>query len=133
MNNITIKSLTLFLIFISFGYAEDPFSRSFSTPSSNSSGSSDISMSGSNEDNSIHPMVRYDVNKYFVKGTITSDEGALAIISLPGDKDYFLFLGDPLGNDLHTIRSINQDFIILSKSNGEGVSISVSNPIRIGN
>jgi Tfp pilus assembly protein PilP len=125
--------LTIIAMFAtSFAHAEDPFSRSFSAPSSLAPSSSDISMGSSNSDDSIHPMVRYDVTKYFVKGVISSQEGALAVVSLPGDKDYFLFLGDPLGNDLHTIRDINQDFIVLSKSNGEDVSITVSNPIRGG-
>jgi Tfp pilus assembly protein PilP len=110
--------------------AEDPFARSFSSPTTSSGNSADMSLTNVNQDDSIHPMVRYDVTKYFIKGVITSAKGALAIVSLPGNKDYFLFTGDPLGNDLHTIREIGQDFVILGKSNGEDVSIRVSNPVQ---
>jgi len=114
----------------SIAYAEDPFSRSFSSPTSSSSGVDMNLGSSSNENDGIHPMVRYDVSKYYIKGVITAESGSLAIVSLPGDKDYFLFLGDPLGNDLHTIKNITQNFVVLGKSNGEDVSINVLNPIQ---
>ena len=111
--------------------AEDPFSRSFSSPTSSTG--SDFSVMDSNNqpiDDGIHPMMRYDLSKYFVKGTLDSSNGSLAIVSLPGDKDYILFLGDPLGNDMHTIKDISQDFIILGKSTGEDVTISVMNVMQ---
>lgn len=116
------------LTMTSMSHAEDPFSRSFSAPITNDTESS--LTSPVSQDDGIHPMVRYDVSKYFVKGVIISENGSLAIVSIPGAKDYFLFLGDPLGNNLHTIKDITQNFVILGKSNGEDVSISVSNPIQ---
>ena len=137
MKKINLK-IILSIIVMLFGttvFAEDPFSRSFSAPTSNS-GEISMSSSGSSgsQDDGIHPMMRHDVNKYYIKGVIISKNGSLAIVSLPGDKDYFLFLGDPLGNDLHIIKEINQDFVILSKSDGEeifpDVSITVVNPIQ---
>ena len=130
LDRLSLKIIFLFLIMSSFVYAEDPFSRSFSSPTSSSSGVDMNLGSGSNENDGIHPMVRYDVSKYYIKGVITAESGSLAIVSLPGDKDYILFLGDPLGNDLHTIKDISQDFVVLSKSNGEEVSINVLNPIQ---
>ena len=131
LNSLSLKIIFLLIMFTSLAYAEDPFSRSFSAPTSSNSNIGDISLSSSsNQDDGIHPMVRYDVSKYYIKGVITAKDGSLAIVSLPGAKDYFLFLGDPLGNDLHTIKNITQDFVILGKSNGEDVSISVLNPIQ---
>tara|TARA_B110000444_G_C18621082_1_gene492181 strand:+ start:141 stop:551 length:411 start_codon:yes stop_codon:yes gene_type:complete len=130
LDRLSLKIIFLVLIMSSFVYAEDPFSRSFSSPTSSSSGVDMNLGSGSNENDGIHPMVRYDVSKYYIKGVITAESGSLAIVSLPGDKDYILFLGDPLGNDLHTIKDISQDFVVLSKSNGEEVSINVLNPIQ---
>lgn len=130
LDRLSLKIIFLLLIMSSFVYAEDPFSRSFSSPTSSSSGVDMNLGSGSNENDGIHPMVRYDVSKYYIKGVITAESGSLAIVSLPGDKDYILFLGDPLGNDLHTIKDISQDFVVLSKSNGEDVSINVLNPIQ---
>ena len=130
MNSLNFKIIFLLITVSSIAYAEDPFSRSFSSPTSSSSAVDMNLGSGSNENDGIHPMVRYDVSKYYIKGVITSESGSLAIVSLPGDKDYFLFLGDPLGNDLHTIKNISQDFVVVSKSNGEDVSINVLNPIQ---
>ena len=130
MNSLNFKIIFLLITVSSIAYAEDPFSRSFSSPTSSSSAVDMNLGSGSNENDGIHPMVRYDVSKYYIKGVITSESGSLAIVSLPGDKDYFLFLGDPLGNDLHTITNISQDFVVVSKSNGEDISINVLNPIQ---
>ena len=130
MNSLNFKIIFLLITVSSIAYAEDPFSRSFSSPTSSSSAVDMNLGSGSNENDGIHPMVRYDVSKYYIKGVITSESGSLAIVSLPGDKDYFLFLGDPLGNDLHTITNISQDFVVVSKSNGEDISINVLNHIQ---
>tara|TARA_B100000780_G_C21106855_1_gene447032 strand:+ start:1014 stop:1421 length:408 start_codon:yes stop_codon:yes gene_type:complete len=129
INSLNLKVIFLLITMTSIAYAEDPFSRSFSSPTSSSGADMNLG-SASNENDGIHPMVRYDVSKYYIKGVITAKSGSLAIVSLPGDKDYFLFLGDPLGNDLHTIKNISQDFVVLSKSNGEDVSINVLNPIQ---
>ena len=41
-----------------------------------------------------------------------------------------MFPGDPIGNDLHIIKTINQDFITAGKnSSEEELTIAVSNPI----
>tara|TARA_B110000444_G_scaffold257565_1_gene296280 strand:+ start:4539 stop:4955 length:417 start_codon:yes stop_codon:yes gene_type:complete len=132
LNNLSLNVIFLLIMVTSAVHAEDPFSRSFSSPTSSISASvGDMNLgSGSNENDGIHPMVRYDVTKYYIKGVITAENGSLAIVSLPGDKDYFLFLGDPLGNNMHTIKNITQDFVLLGKSNGEDVTIGVLNPIQ---
>ena len=118
------------LISLSFAYAEDPFSRSFSTPSTVTG---DLTLTDDGSD-AVHPMMKYDVAKYFVKGVIVSLEGSIAVMSIPGGKDYVMFPGDPIGNDLHTIKSIDQDYIIVGKnSSDEEIIISVSNPLLATN
>ena len=123
---IFIAAFVLTLVFVQNIFAEDPFSRSFSTPSTLSSEAAMI------EDSSdgIHPMMKHSVSKYFVKGVIVSSEGSIAVMSLPGGKDYIMFAGDPIGNDMHTIQVITQDYIIAGKnSSDEEITITVSNPV----
>ncbi len=114
------------IICINTAKAEDPFSRSFSTPSTLSNDIATLDDSG----DGIHPMMKYPISKYFLKGVIVSLEGSIAVMSIPGGKDYIMFPGDPIGNDLHIIKTINQDFITAGKnSSEEELTIAVSNPI----
>ena len=127
---IFIAAFVLTLVFVQNIFAEDPFSRSFSTPSTLSTEAAMI------EDSSdgIHPMMKHSVSKYFVKGVIVSSEGSIAVMSLPGGKDYIMFAGDPIGNDMHTIQVITQDYIIAGKnSSDEEITITVSNPVMATN
>ena len=127
---IFIAAFVLTFVFVQNIFAEDPFSRSFSTPSTLSSEAAMI------EDSSdgIHPMMKHSVSKYFVKGVIVSSEGSIAVMSLPGGKDYIMFAGDPIGNDMHTIQVITQDYIIAGKnSSDEEITITVSNPVMATN
>ena len=116
----------LILLMVGSAFAEDPFSRSFSTPSTLSS---DVSVIEDVSDG-IHPMMRHSVLKYHVKGVIVSNEGVIAIMSLPGGKDYVMFQGDPIGNDMYVIDEILEDYVVAIKNaTGETVSIPVSNPV----
>lgn len=127
---IFIAAFVLTFVFVQNIFAEDPFSRSFSTPSTLSTEAAMI------EDSSdgIHPMMKHSVSKYFVKGVIVSSEGSIAVMSLPGGKDYIMFAGDPIGNDMHTIQVITQDYIIAGKnSSDEEITITVSNPMMATN
>lgn len=127
---IFIAAFVLTFVFVQNIFAEDPFSRSFSTPSTLSTEAAMI------EDSSdgIHPMMKHSVSKYFVKGVIVSSEGSIAVMSLPGGKDYIMFAGDPIGNDMHTIQVITQDYIIAGKnSSDEEITITVSNPVMATN
>ena len=126
MRNLILFTI-LYICFVTVSYAEeDPFSRTF-TPQAFSLDAT-ITSSDLSIDNSVHPMIRYDVNKYLLKGVISSQKGSLAIVSLPGSDDYILFEGDPIGNEMHTIQKIEIDFIIVGKNSGDEVSISVLNP-----
>ena len=124
--------ILIFLNFCNFANAEDPFSRSFSTPMLNSAGGDPLLgfESMENVDEGVHPMIRYPIERYIVKGVVISNKGSIAIISAPGSAvSEILFLGDPLGNDMHTIHLISNDFILASNNSGEDVSIYVSNPM----
>ena len=91
----------------------DPFSRSFTQQSSGDQ--TQMSSSPASGDASVHPMVRLSIEQYFVKGVVTSPKGSLAIISFPGGDDYFLYVGDLIGNDSHSLKSISTDKITVSK------------------
>ena len=107
-------------------YAEDPFSRSFSAPVTPSGEAAIME----NDSDGVHPMMQYDITKYFVKGVISSTQGSIAIMSIAGGKDYIMFAGDPIGNDMHIIETISKDFIVAGKnSTDEETTIPVSNPI----
>ena len=120
----------IFLNFYNLANAEDPFSRSFSTPMIGSMGDPLGFDSKEDVDNGVHPMMRYPIERYIIKGVVISNEGSLAIVSAPGSPvNEILFIGDPLGNDMHTIKLISNDFILASNNSGEDVSIYVSNPM----
>ncbi len=113
-----------------YAHAEDPFSRSFTTPIVGSANDTLGYEGMDNPEDAVHPMMRYPIERYIVQGVVISNEGSIAIVSPPGSiSPEILFIGDPLGNDMHTIKNITNDFIIAGKNNGEDVSLSVSNPI----
>ena len=53
-------------------------------------------------ENNLHPLLRYDLNKYLVIGTVlelTNDKRSLAIIRAPGGSIHIVFLEDILSNN----------------------------------
>tara|TARA_Y100000389_G_scaffold188655_1_gene211491 strand:- start:490 stop:906 length:417 start_codon:yes stop_codon:yes gene_type:complete len=121
--------ISFILTILSTGYLSadvDPFSRSFTQQSSGDQ--TQMSSSPASGDASIHPMVRLSIEQYFVKGVVTSTKGSLAIISFPGGDDYFLYVGDLIGNDSHSLKSISTDKITVSKEDAEDTEIQVFNP-----
>ena len=129
--NIFIVVFLLAFVFVQKIIAEeDPFSRNFSTLSTLSTEASTEAAIIEDSSDGIHPMMKHNISKYFVKGVIVSTKGSIAVMSLPGGKDYIMFTGDPIGNDMHTIQIITQDYIIAHKnSSDEKVTITVSNPV----
>ena len=128
-----MKNKIIYIAFIltimSTGYLSadvDPFSRSFTQQSSGDQ--TQMSSSPASGDASIHPMVRLSIEQYFVKGVVTSSKGSLAIISFPGGDDYFLYVGDLIGNDSHSLKSISTDKITVSKEDADDTEIQVFNP-----
>ena len=121
--------ISYILTILSTGYLSadvDPFSRSFTQQSSGDQ--TQMSSSPASGDASVHPMVRLSIEQYFVKGVVTSPKGSLAIISFPGGDDYFLYVGDLIGNDSHSLKSISTDKITVSKEDVEDAEIQVFNP-----
>ncbi len=132
---IDMKNNFIYLVFIiglmlpSLSIADvDPFSRSFTKQSTGDQTS--MSASPASGDNSVHPMLRLSLDQYFVKGIVTSSKGSLAIVSFPGGDDYFLYLGDSIGNDEHKLKSISVDTVYFEKEGTDDVEKQVFNPIQ---
>ena len=130
-----MKNNFIYLIFIlglslpSLSSADvDPFSRSFTKQSTGDQTS--MSASPASGDNSVHPMLRLSLDQYFVKGIVTSSKGSLAIVSFPGGDDYFLYLGDSIGNEEHKLKSISVDSAFFEKEGSDDVEKQVFNPIQ---
>ena len=71
-------------------------------------------------DESLHPLLRYDLNKYLVIGTVlelANDKHSLAIIRAPGGTDHIVFLEDILSNNVSPwiIKKINIRGITVQK------------------
>ena len=81
-------------------------------------------------DNSVHPMLRLSIDQYFIKGIVTSTKGSLAIVSFPGGDDYFLYIGDLIGNDEHKLKTISIDSVTLEKEGSDDVDKQVFNPVQ---
>tara|TARA_B100001057_G_scaffold432939_1_gene461425 strand:- start:152 stop:592 length:441 start_codon:yes stop_codon:yes gene_type:complete len=113
--------------------ADDPFSRSFTADQGdieeeiNSQDSKDNETIESEVNEKVHPLIRFNINKYFIKGIILSEIGSLVITSYPGGLDYVQFKGDPIGNQMHVIKEIKLDYVLVSSSDGEEIKISVMN------
>ena len=74
------------------------------------------------EDN-LHPLLRYDLNKYLVIGTVlelTNDKRSLAIIRAPGGSFHIVFLEDILSN--------NESPWVIKEISIRGISVQKENP-----
>ena len=129
MMNRLLSYIIILLIFSMSTFADvDPFSRSFTKQSSGDQ--TTMSASPAAGDNSIHPMLRLSIDQYFIKGIVSSSKGSLAIVSFPGGDDYFLYVGDSIGNNSHTLKTIQVDMITVSKEDDEDLEIQVFNPVQ---
>ena len=129
MMNKLLSYIIILLIFSMNTFADvDPFSRSFTKQSSGDQ--TTMSASPAAGDNSIHPMLRLSIDQYFIKGIVSSSKGSLAIVSFPGGDDYFLYVGDSIGNNSHTLKTIQVDMVTVSKEDDEDLEIQVFNPVQ---
>ena len=129
MMNRLLSYIIILLIFSMNTFADvDPFSRSFTKQSSGDQ--TTMSASPAAGDNSVHPMLRLSIDQYFIKGIVSSSKGSLAIVSFPGGDDYFLYVGDSIGNNSHTLKTIQVDMITVSKEDDEDLEIQVFNPVQ---
>ena len=129
MMNRLLSYIIILLIFSINSFADvDPFSRSFTKQSSGDQAT--MSASPAAGDNSVHPMLRLSIDQYFIKGIVSSSKGSLAIVSFPGGDDYFLYVGDSIGNNSHTLKTIQVDMVTVSKEDDEDLEIQVFNPVQ---
>ena len=129
MINKLLSYIIILLIFSMNTFADvDPFSRSFTKQSSGDQ--TTMSASPAAGDNSVHPMLRLSIDQYFIKGIVSSSKGSLAIVSFPGGDDYFLYVGDSIGNNSHTLKTIQVDMVTVSKEDDEDLEIQVFNPVK---
>ena len=129
MMNRLLSYIIILLIFSMNTFADvDPFSRSFTKQSSGDQ--TTMSASPAAGDNSVHPMIRLSIDQYFIKGIVSSSKGSLAIVSFPGGDDYFLYVGDSIGNNSHTLKTIQVDMVTVSKEDDEDLEIQVFNPVQ---
>ena len=129
MINRLLSYIIILLIFSMNTFADvDPFSRSFTKQSSGDQ--TTMSSSPAAGDNSVHPMLRLSIDQYFIKGIVSSSKGSLAIVSFPGGDDYFLYVGDSIGNNSHTLKTIQVDMVTVSKEDDEDLEIQVFNPVQ---
>ena len=75
-------------------------------------------------ENNLHPLLRYDLNKYLVIGTVlelANDKRSLAIIRAPGGSFHIVFLEDILSNNEFPweIKEISIRGISVQKENPE--------------
>ena len=128
-NKVLYISIILSLLLPSILHADvDPFSRRFTKQATGDQTS--MSASPAAGDNSVHPMLRLSIDQYFIKGIVTSTKGSLAIVSFPGGDDYFLYIGDPIGNDEHKLKTISIDSVTLEKEGSDDVDKQVFNPVQ---
>lgn len=129
MMNRLLSYIIILLILSMNTFADvDPFSRSFTKQSSGDQ--TTMSASPAAGDNSVHPMLRLSIDQYFIKGIVSSSKGSLAIVSFPGGDDYFLYVGDSIGNNSHTLKTIQVDMVTVSKEDDEDLEIQVFNPVQ---
>ena len=129
MTNRLLSYIIILLMFSMNSFADvDPFSRSFTKQSSGDQ--TTMSASPAAGDNSVHPMLRLSIDQYFIKGIVSSSKGSLAIVSFPGGDDYFLYVGDSIGNNSHTLKTIQVDMVTVSKEDDEDLEIQVFNPVQ---
>ena len=99
-----ILFIVFFLCYSSFiQAAENGFSKQFfSEPSPTENELTTSGSSGSIISNNKHPLLRYDLNKYFIIGTfieLNNDKRSIAIVRSPDGTDHIVFEEDILSNN----------------------------------
>ena len=124
--------IKIFLIFISFFFyissikaAEDGFGREFfeNPPPKEKEISTTEKTDENIVENNLHPLLRYDLNKYLVIGTVlelTNDKRSLAIIRAPDGTHHIVFSEDILSN--------NESPWVIKEISIRGISVQKENP-----
>tara|TARA_B100001079_G_scaffold202254_1_gene175826 strand:- start:24 stop:470 length:447 start_codon:yes stop_codon:yes gene_type:complete len=77
-------------------------------------------------DKSLHPLLQHPVKSYILMGVVISKTVKIALIRANNGEEYFIRVGDLLGNDEGTITDINGSGIEVSEEN-KIVSLAVRN------
>ncbi len=77
-------------------------------------------------DKSLHPLLQHPVNSYILMGVVISKTVKIALIRANNGEEYFIRVGDLLGNAEGTITDINGSGIEVSEEN-KVVSLAVRN------
>ena len=79
-----------------------------------------------NEENNVHPLLKYNLNRYFVKGVLIVNGGkyknrALTIISAAGESDHLIQVGDSISDEWPqwTVSEIDIRSVIFKKRDGD--------------
>ena len=78
------------------------------------------------ESKNTHPLLKYNLNRYFIKGILIVNDGkykdrALAIISASGEADHLIQVGDSISDEWPQweVSSINLRSVFFQKRDGE--------------
>ena len=77
-------------------------------------------------DKSLHPLLQHPVKSYILMGVVISKSVKIALIRANNGEEYFIRVGDLLGNAEGTITDINGSGIEVSEEN-KIVSLAVRN------
>jgi|TARA_B100002003_G_scaffold195571_1_gene185477 type IV pilus assembly protein PilP len=77
-------------------------------------------------DKSLHPLLQHPVKSYILMGVVISKSVKIALIRANNGEEYFIRVGDLLGNAEGTITDINGSGIEVSEEN-KVVSLAVRN------
>ena len=77
-------------------------------------------------DKSLHPLLQHPVKSYILMGVVISETVKIALIRANNGEEYFIRVGDLLGNAEGTITDINGSGIEVSEEN-KIVSLAVRN------
>lgn len=102
-----IKNLLFIVFFLFYSFsiqaAENGFSKQFfSEPSPTQNELTTNESNGSSVSDNKHPLLRYDLNKYFIIGTfieLNNDKRSIAIVRSPDGTDHIIFEEDILSNN----------------------------------
>ena len=124
-NLLKIFYVVIFLLPIKVNAETNPFLLKFTSEVPLSS-EQNLNTSNIGEERSTHPLLKYNLNRYFVKGTLMVKDGAykgraLAIISAPGEADHLVQVGDSISDEWPqwTISKINLRDVIFIKRDGD--------------
>ncbi len=101
----------------------DPFlPYTWSTPAA----TTDTNSANINTDSKISPLIDKPLSAYTVIGVVVSPNDALAVLKSRDKREYFAYIGDPVGSEGGVLETINTEGISVDMG-GKIVTLKVSN------